>query len=105
MHGNVRGVGPDEPIEEDNNGYRSSKTPYRMDLMPGAALLHMAEIMGDGAKTHGENNWKNGTVESHLNKLLVHAFAYLAGDKQDDHLGHLAWRGMAALEIFLQTQK
>lgn len=100
----VRGVGPEAPIEVDERGYRSSKVPYRMDLMPGRALLHMAEIMCEGAKSHGESNWKNGDVNNHLNKMLVHAFAYLAGDTSDDHLGHAAWRAMAALEISLQNK-
>lgn len=97
----VKGVGPTEPIEADGKGYKTSRTPYRFDLMPGAALLHMAEIMAIGAESHGENNWKRGTVEDHLNKMLTHAFAHLAGDTTDDHLGHLAWRAMAALEIQL----
>ena len=97
----VEGVGPDAPMVSDDRGYVSSATPYRMDLMPGKSLLHMAAIMAEGAKTHGENNWKNGSVENHLNKMLVHVFAYLAGDRQDDHLGHAAWRAMAALEIHL----
>jgi hypothetical protein len=97
----VPGVGPDAPIQENENGYRSSRTPYRMDLMPGKALLHMANIMSEGAASHGENNWKNGTVNEHLNKMLVHVFAHLAGDTSDDHIGHAAWRAMAALEIYL----
>lgn len=100
----IKGVGPDEPIESDANGYNTSKTPYRFDLMPGAALLHMAEIMGVGAETHGADNWRNGSVASHLNKAAVHLFAHLAGDTQDDHIGHFAWRAMAALEIHLSER-
>ena len=73
--------------------------------MPGAALLHMAAIMCEGAKTHGEDNWKNGQVRDHLNKALVHIFAYLAEDRSDDHIGHAAWRMMAALEIKLLHEK
>jgi hypothetical protein len=101
----IDGVGPDAPIEENDKGYRSSRTPYRMDLMPGKALLHLSAIMCEGAQTHGENNWKNGTVNDHLNKMLVHVFAHLAGDTSDNHIGHMAWRAMAALEIHLQEQK
>lgn len=97
----IEGVGPQEPILADANGYKSSKTPYRMDLIQANAMLHVAKIMAEGAESHGENNWKNGTVENHLNKMLVHALAYLAGDTQDDHLGHMAWRALAALEIDL----
>jgi hypothetical protein len=103
--GVIDGVGPDAKIVTKANGYRTSDVPYAMHLMPGAALLHMSNIMCEGAKTHGENNWKNGSVDDHINKLLVHAFAYLAGDDSDDHLGHLAWRGMAALEIAIQDKR
>lgn len=76
-----------------------------MDLMPGAAILHMAEIMCVGAKSHGENNWKNGAVRDHVNKALIHIMAHLDGDEQDDHLGHAAWRLMAALEIRIQERR
>ena len=97
----INGVGPDAKIVADESGYKSSETPYRMDLMPAAAILHLSKIMCEGAKTHGENNWKNGTVEKHLNKGLVHLMAHLAGDTSDDHLGHAAWRIVAALELSL----
>jgi len=100
----IRAVGPNEPIVADDKGYKTSQVPYRMDLMPGAAMLHLGHIMDYGAQSHGENNWRKGTVEDHLNKALVHVFAYLAGDAQDDHLGHFAWRAMAALEIHLGGQ-
>lgn len=102
MSQSIKGVGPDEPIVADEAGYKTSVSPYRMDLMPPNALLHLAAIMCDGAKTHGENNWLNGTVDKHLNKALVHIFAHLAGDESDDHIGHAAWRMMAALELHLK---
>lgn len=102
-HPVVKGVGPHEEILTTHNGYRTSRVPYRMDLMPAKALLHLSEIMCEGAKTHGEANWKNGSMNDHLNKMLVHAFAYLAGDRSDDHVGHLAWRAVAALEISLTS--
>jgi hypothetical protein len=101
----IRGVGPDVPIEADEKGYRSSPVPYRFDLMPGDALLHMAAIMAAGADSHGANNWRKGNVDNHLNKAMVHVFAYLAGDTSDNHVGHAAWRMMAALEVYLQDER
>lgn len=101
----IKGVGPEAPIIADERGYLTSDVPYRMDLMPGAALLHMSAIMCYGAKNHGENNWKKGDVDDHINKLLIHVFAHLAGDRSDDHLGHAAWRAMAALEIHLEDER
>ena len=100
----IDSVGPHEPIVSDKRGYFTSVVPYRMDLMPAAALLRLSKIMCEGAKSHGENNWKRGSVADHLNKALVHAYAHLAGDTSDDHLGHAAWRFMAALEISLQGE-
>lgn len=100
----IHGVGPEAEIVADEKGYRSSETPYRMDLMPGAALLHLAAITKTGAESHGDNNWLNGSVENHLNKGLIHIFAHQAGDESDDHIGHAAWRLMAALEIHLRRK-
>lgn len=101
----INGVGRDAPIEENATGYKSSKTPYRMDLMPGAALLHLANIMRYGAENHGDDNWKKGTAREHVNKALIHIMAWLDGDTQDDHLGHSAWRMMAALEVDIQAKR
>lgn len=101
----IKGVGRDAPIEGDASGYNTSSTPYRMDLLFFRAILHVAEIMQYGAKNHGENNWRKGGVDKHLNKALIHLACYYAGDKQDDHLGHAAWRTMAALEIQLSSEE
>jgi hypothetical protein len=97
----IEGVGKDAVIEADAKGYKSSVTPYRMDLVPPRATLHVASILCEGAKDHGEWNWLNGEVTNHVNKALIHLMAHQAGDTQDDHLGHATCRLMMALEIKL----
>lgn len=101
----VKGVGPDTPIIESESGYRTSQVPYRMNLMFWRAILHTSEIMAIGAQSHGEDNWRKGSADDHLNKALIHLAAHYIGDTSDDHLGHAAWRVMAALEIELANKK
>ena len=40
----------------------------------------------------------------HLNKALIHIAAFLAGDTQDDHIGHACCRLQMALEKHLSEQ-
>lgn len=101
----VESVGKDQPIIEKENGYRTSEVPYDFVSMGPNALLAMAAITYEGAKTHGVNNWLGGDVNDHLNKALTHIYAHLAGDTSDDHIGHGAWRMHAALEIYLRNAK
>lgn len=94
----VDGVGADAPTVVNEHGGRQSKTLYRCDLLQPLAVLRVAHIMEYGAAKYGDNNWHNITTNEHLNHALIHLFAHLAGDGQDDHLGHAAWRVLSALE-------
>ena len=56
-----------------------------------------------GADKYGEtfserNYTKIDTIE-HLNHAVQHIYAFLAGDKQDDHLGHAIVRLMFAFDV------
>lgn len=95
----VKSVSKDAPVVTNEKGAKQSATAYRMDLMPPLATLAVAEVLKYGADKYGENNWHGIPVKDHLNHLLIHLFAYLTGDKQDDHLEHMACRAMMALEI------
>lgn len=98
-------LSPDAPVISNSSGGKQSDTGTRIDLFPPLSTLHVGAILDHGARKYGENNWHQISVNEHLNHLLTHAFAYLAGDTQDDHLGHLACRGMMALEIELRKKK
>jgi hypothetical protein len=73
-----------------------------MDLMPPRATLAVAGVLAEGAPKYGEWNWLGIPTADHLNHALVHVYAHLAGDAQDDHLGHAACRLLMALEIALR---
>lgn len=101
----VDGVGKDAPVVVNAAGGKQSSVRQRLDLMPPLALLAVGEVLSEGAAKYGDNNWHSIPVNDHLNHALIHAYAFLAGDRQDDHLEHFACRAMMALEIALRERK
>jgi hypothetical protein len=90
-------VGPDAPIVENERGGKQSHVAYRYDLIPPEILMVLARIYDYGAQRYEPDNWKKISTEDHLNHVMVHLVAYRAGDRSDDHLGHMMWRAQAAL--------
>jgi hypothetical protein len=89
-------------VAVNERGGKQSATIYRFYLMDPAAMFNLAEVLGYGAAKYGIDNWRNITTQEHLNHLLQHVYAWLAGDKQDNHLGHALCRAMFALAMELQ---
>lgn len=87
---------PDAEIVFNETGAGQSKVDVRFDLIDGAALFEMAAVLHEGAEKYGAHNWRGISVDDHLNHLLMHAFAYLSGDRTDDHLSHIMCRSMFA---------
>ena len=99
----IAGVEPDAPVVENENGGKQSDTPYGFHLLPISALFDAAKVAKYGADKYGEtfserNYTKIDTIE-HLNHAIQHIYAFLAGDKQDDHLGHAIVRLMFAFDV------
>lgn len=97
----IAGVGADAPTTVNAAGGKQSASPYRCDLLPPQATFRVAAVLKHGADKYGTNNWHAIPVEDHINHALVHLLAFLAGDRQDDHLGHAACRAMFALDQHL----
>lgn len=99
----IFGVQPDAPVIENQQGGKQSDSPYGFHLIPTTAIFDAAKVLKYGAEKYGEtfenrNYRKIGTVD-HLNHALQHIYAFLAGDKQDDHLGHAIVRLMFAYDV------
>ena len=99
----IAGVEPDAPVITNPNGGKQSDTPYGFHLLPISALFDAAKVAKYGADKYGEtfskrNYTKIDTIE-HLNHAIQHIYAFLAGDKQDDHLGHAIVRLMFAYDV------
>jgi len=55
--------------------------------------------MYKGAQRYEKDNWRGIDLDDHLNHALVHIYAHLAGDAQDDHLAHAFCRMMMAVAV------
>jgi hypothetical protein len=93
------GLSPDAPITENESGGQQSTIEGRFDLIPPVAMFELAKIMEYGARRYAPNNWRKIPIDDHVNHALSHLFAYLAGDRQDDHLGHALARMAMAVEM------
>ena len=98
-------VAPHAEVVYNERGAGQSKTDVRFDLIDGPALFAMAGVLHTGAEKYGENNWRGIDVPDHLNHLIMHAYAYLAGDDSDDHLSHIMCRAMFAQAVALQGEE
>jgi hypothetical protein len=93
---------PDSPTITNEEGGHQSYIPTRFDLIDAKAMFAMAGVLHEGAEKYGEDNWRKIDIKDHLNHLLMHTFAYLAGDESDDHLSHILCRATFALGVQLQ---
>lgn len=98
----VAGVGPEAPTVRNELGGAQSHAPYRFDLVDAKAMFAMTKVLSEGADKYGANNWRAISIEDHLNHLIMHAYAYLAGDKSDEHLAHAMCRATFAQAVELQ---
>lgn len=96
-------VSPDRPITTNEHGGLQSEVLVRFDLIDGKALFAMAAVLHEGAEKYGADNWRLIPVEDHLNHLIMHAYAYLTGDRTDEHLSHIQCRAMFANAVEIAT--
>lgn len=99
----IPGMGKDARTVDIGDGVKQAALPYAFHYLDPKALFAMAEVMAYGAEKYGppESNWRKIPLEDHLNHMIAHAFAWLAGDRSDNHLAHMACRAMGALQAHL----
>jgi hypothetical protein len=90
-------LGPDAERVTNAAGGMQSKLEHDFTLTDPVANFKLAEVLTIGKERYAKDNWRLISVESHLNHLLNHINAYLAGDTQDDHLGHALCRAHMAV--------
>ena len=98
----VKGVEPDAPVVVNEKGGKQSDSPYAFHMIPVSSILAAAEVCSYGAKKYGETigdrNYTKIPTAEHINHAIAHMYAYLAGDRTDDHLGHAIVRTMFAYD-------
>lgn len=83
--------------EVTSNGGQQSSAQYDFTLINPHALFAIAEVLKKGADKYGVDNPRYIASNSHLNHALAHIYAYLANDKQDNHLVNACCRLLFAL--------
>lgn len=86
-------------MTQNEHGGKQSYIPVRFDLIDGKAMFEMAKVLDYGARKYGEGNWRAIDIPEHLNHALAHIFAWLAGDRTDDHLSHALCRTTFAVAV------
>lgn len=83
--------------EEYNTGARrdTQDGKPRYDLITPLGLRRLAIHYMNGAKKYGEYNYTKGIASSrYMASLLRHAFAYLEGDRSEDHLSAISFNAL-----------
>lgn len=71
----------------------------RFDLLPARAIKRIARRFEDGAIKYGDRNWEKGQpVSRYIDSGLRHAFAFLEGKADEDHLAAAAWNFLCAID-------
>lgn len=94
----------DLPTVTNEEGGQQSATLGRFDLVPGEALVLLAQVYGYGAspvpgvrEAYPVNNWQKIPGHSHINHALEHLAMLQIGRTDEDHLAHALCRlSMAA---------
>jgi hypothetical protein len=70
----------------------------RFDLLPYEAIFAYAFQLELGAKKYKARNWEKGQpISCYLDSGVRHAFRYLNGDRDEDHLRAAFWNFGAAI--------
>lgn len=96
----LEGVGKNAPTETNDSGGKQSAVPYAFDCFDPNAMFAMAKVLKEGKDKYGKNNWKKIPTDDHLNHLLMHIFAFMAGDQSDEHMAHIMCRAMFAAGVY-----
>jgi hypothetical protein len=70
----------------------------RYDLIPVEALERVAMLYTRGAQKYEENNWQKGIPKMRcFASLLRHAYAWVKGERDEDHLAAVVWNAFAIM--------
>lgn len=83
----------------DTGAVRSAdRDEERWDLISPIAMKALARTYAEGARKFGAANWERGMpVTDLLNHGIAHIYAFLSGDRSEDHLPHAIWNLMGAI--------
>lgn len=84
----------------------TNKGKGRFDLIPPYALKRLAQHFENGAEKYGDRNWEKGQpLARYLDSAIRHAYAFLGGSRDEDHLAAVAWNALAYIETERRIQQ
>ena len=88
-----------ETVTFSTGAVRSSdRSKERYDLISPIGLRRLAQTCHEGAEKYSDYNWEKGMpISEMLNHGVAHIYAYLSGDRSEDHLAHAAWNMFGAM--------
>ena len=94
-------LGNSVDIETNEAGGKQHHRPYRMQAIPPKAALALGRVryIGFNELGYSDENYKQIGLEEHIGRALTHLFAYLDGDRSNDHLSHALCRIAFAVQM------
>lgn len=83
--------------EFDTGSVRDTrKGKGRFDLVSPIGLRRLALVYENGAEKYGDHNWQKGQpLSRYLDSAARHLYAWMGGDRSEDHLMQCAWNCFA----------
>lgn len=103
----MNGLTDNEAVTTNETGGIQHERPFRSEALFFRALLAVSKVRYEAVVKRGydDDNYKLIPIREHLGRALTHLFAYMAGDKSNEHLEHAATRILMALEMCLEEKE
>lgn len=78
----------------------------RYDLISPHALQRLADLYERGASKYKDRNWEKGMPYTRVfDSMVRHAYQWLRGDADEDHLAAVAWNAFALIHYEEMTAR